>query len=123
MSGMQVSKAKLTALEQAAADAEERKTWAWEHAASAYEERDLLACALARCYPSHRMVHTQRAKSKEPRNVVCIHTPAGQLNFMLTDEMNDRLSDLPVESNHWDGHKRPEKRARLAQLGRPLPQP
>lgn len=95
------------------------KTWAWEHTASAYEERDLLACALARCYPSHRMVHTQRAKSKEPRNVVCIHTPAGQLNFMLTDEMDARLSDLPIEPNHWDGHKRPEKRARMALLGLP----
>lgn len=101
------------------ADAELKMNWAWEHTASAYLERDLLVCALARCYPSHRMIHTQLGRSKNPRNVVCIHTPVGQLNFVLNDDMEAMLSDLPLsEDNHYDGIKRPEKRARMEQLGR-----
>ncbi len=99
------------------ADADMRKEWAWEHAAEAYKERDLLVCALARCYPSHRMVHSQKANTANPRQVVCIHTPVGQLNFMLTEEMEQRLSDLAFEDNHYDGIRRPEKRARMAMLG------
>jgi len=105
------------ALKAEKADAELRKEWAWEHAAEAYKERDLLACALARCYPSHRMVHSQKANTANPRQVVCIHTPVGQLNFMLTEEMEQRLADLPFEENHYDGVKRPEKRARMELLG------
>ncbi len=102
------------------ADADMKKEWAWEHAAEAYKERDLLACALARCYPSHRMVHSQKANTANPRQVVCIHTPEGQLNFMLTEEMEQRLADLPFdENNHYDGIKRAQKRERMAKLGQP----
>lgn len=112
-----MAKRQVEALKAEKEDADLRKTWAWEHTAEAYKERDLLACALARCYPSHRMVHSQKAKTA--REVVCIHTPAGHLTFIMDEEMAERLSDLPLEDNHYDGAKRAEKRARMARLGCP----
>ena len=96
--------------------AETEKEWAWEHTAEAYKERDLLVCALARRYPSHLMEHSQSSAARR-RVVVCIHTHEGHLNFMLTDDMLTQLADLEMQESHWDGSKRPEKRARMYRLG------
>lgn len=76
----------------------------------------MLAAALARAYPSHLMEHSQSTPANR-RIVVCIHTPEGQLNFMLTDDMLKQLADLEMQEQHWDGSKRAEKRARIYRLG------
>lgn len=114
---------RLARLKAAKAEADERKGWAWEHAAEVYRERDLLVAALARCYPSHVM-----AAGKD-RAAICIHTPAGQLAWMFpmrsegtvqanSGTLHDCLSDLPTTPNDWDKAKAADRYARLEKLAK-----
>src|SRR5688572_4899543 len=111
----------LDSLKAAKTRADEQKTWAWEHAAEAYAERDILAAILARVWPAHLMPHTKaKADDGSKRVTLCVHTPAGQLAFVATDAMLELLPDLETVPNHWDGAKRTTKHARMRQLaGKP----
>ena len=108
-------------------DAETRNSWAQEHMAEVYRERDLLFCVLARMarelaldpqrprWDAHLMPHTHAPYHP----TVCIHTPAGQLTLPLrAEELQDLLADLPMRPNDWDRCKSKERYARLAQLAK-----
>ena len=111
-------------------DAETRNTWAQEHMAEVYRERDLLFCVLARLasavpsiegaqpldgWDAHLMKHTHAPYHP----TVCIHTPAGQLTLPLrAEELQALLADLPMRPNDWDRCKSKERYARLKQLAK-----
>lgn len=95
-------------------DAEMRKGWAYEHQAAIYRERDLLVGALARVYDSHLMYHTHH--KKEPKLVVCIHTPAGQLMWTALDTLKPLVADLEVRPNDWDRSRVVDRQDRLLKL-------
>jgi len=105
---------RIAKLKAAKADADEQKQWAWDHASEVYRERDLLVGALARLYPSHRMAHTKAGG----KPTICIHTPAGQCAWALSDALADLLDDIPLTDNDWDRAKVADRHARLEKLSR-----
>ena len=50
---------------------------------------------------------------------LCVHSPAGQLTFKLTDEDLPMFKHLPSKAkSHWDGHTAAENMERLEQLAK-----
>jgi hypothetical protein len=101
------------------ADLQQKAEWAWQNAREYAIERDMIACALARCYPSHLAPHSRNRRGSDwNKTSLCIHTPEGQITFMCTPEMLSQLADLELsKESDYDGCKRPEKRQRLLRLG------
>jgi hypothetical protein len=92
-------------------EAETRQQWAWEHAAEVYLERDLLIGVLTHHYPSHLMKHTHHRKL-----TVCIHTPAGQLAWTVSESLKPLVCHLAITENDWDKAKVIERHDRLRRL-------
>jgi hypothetical protein len=100
----------------------ERKRWI-EEKNRAYLERDKLVAFLARLYPAHLKRHPEGDDGcgQDWMNVVCVHSPAGQLTWHVHDsEMKifdflDQNSGLFADCE-WDGHTTEEKYKRLANL-------
>lgn len=79
-------------------------------------ERNVLVAILTRLWPSHRVVHAYK-QTAPWRDFVCIHSPAGQLVWHITDdEAATVFAHLKVEPNDWDGHTHNEKILRLCNL-------
>lgn len=92
------------------------------HRAGAIYERNLLIAALARVWPSHlsetKKREAHRSTDVNRKWVVCIHSPAGQLAWHLTNEeaTSELFKWLEKRENDWDGHKAAEKPERLLQV-------
>ena len=92
------------------------------HRASAFYERNLLIATLARFWPSHLSLSKKHEEHKSTdinrKWVVCIHSPAGQLAWHLTNEeaTSELFKWLEKRENDWDGHKSAEKPERLLQV-------
>lgn len=84
----------------------------------AYWERNQLVGVLSRLYPSHLAKHPESDKEWEDdwRNIVCVHTPAGQATWHLHDSDMPMFKHLEVGKDHWDGHTTEEKYKRLEAL-------
>jgi hypothetical protein len=77
-------------------------------------ERDLLVAVLSRIWPSHI---TSAARMKlHFSEVVCIHSPVGQLAWGLPPERTHLFDHLERSHCDWDGHGPSERAARLRQL-------
>ena len=48
--------------------------------------------------------------------VLCIHSPAGQIAYKLTLADVDMFDHLPKRKSDWDGHRRAQKLERLQSL-------
>jgi hypothetical protein len=81
-------------------------------------ERDLLVAILSRIWPSH--IRPAGNRGIIWTEVVCIHSPAGQLAWGLPPDrahLFDHLERVPCK---WDGHGASERAARLRKLSRQL---
>lgn len=91
-----------------------------EHRASAYDERNRLLAVFTRIWPSHLMpLRPGRDDSENNwRWIVCIHSPAGLLNWHLPNrEVEQYFSHLErIGENHWDKHTQAVKWQRLDEL-------
>jgi len=81
-----------------------------------YRERDALVAALSKLWPSHLAWHGDPDWEDGWRNIVCIHSPVGQLTWHIQDDERPQFAHLLVKAEHWDGHTTAEKYARLAAL-------
>jgi hypothetical protein len=88
------------------------------HRARAYAERNELIGVLARMYPSHLMPVAANLKDLSERSVVCIHSPAGLLCWIITKEEAEDyfVATKRIDENHWDRSTRADRSARLAKL-------
>jgi len=91
----------------------------------AYAERNRLVAALSKLWPSHMALHPADDASwdDEWRQIVCIHSPFGQLSWHIKDGEEVQFTHLSVATNDWDGHTTDEKYARLARLAPAQPTP
>lgn len=86
----------------------------------AYAERNQLAVALAKVFPSH-VLHDE-SQEQGWQAVLCVHTPNGQATWHFPDSQRHLLdflkgTDIPSCAG-WDGHTTEEKYQRLAGLRR-----
>lgn len=83
-----------------------------------YAERNKLVCALSKLWPSHLAQHPASDTSWDPnwRNIVCIHSPVGQLCWHIMDSELPMFEHLKLKANDWDGHTTEAKYERLASL-------
>jgi len=89
------------------------------HRERAYAERNELIGVLTRLWPSHVMpVSANLSSLADGRAVICIHSPAGQLAWILSvEEADETFPALPrITENHWDRSTRTERSARLSML-------
>lgn len=89
------------------------------HRERAYAERNELIGVLTRLWPSHVMpVAGPLSSLKDGRAVICIHSPAGQLAWILsTEEADETFAALPrLTDGHWDRSTRAQRSERLAML-------
>lgn len=77
-------------------------------------ERDLLVAVLSRIWPSH--ITTAGRRSIIWSEVVCIHSPAGQLAWGLPPDRQHWFSHLERSACEWDRHGASERAARLRAL-------
>ena len=89
-----------------------------EWKSQAYKERDRLVALLSKIYPAHLCRHDEGDLDwdKDWMWIVCIHTPAGQATWHISDSELPLFSHLPRLANHWDGHSTPEKYVRLGSI-------
>ena len=85
------------------------------HRDEAYRQRDELLAVLSSDYESHLMPSSMTRLNW--KWAVCVHLPAGQVAYTISDETADTLfAHLPRSAdNHWDGHDRAERTLRLAE--------
>lgn len=81
-----------------------------------YRERNHLAAALARVYPSGIKKTAIEGWDAEWHNCVYIDSPMGQLSWHYHDSDADLFQGLPEYSGSWDGHTTEEKYDRLTRL-------
>jgi hypothetical protein len=77
-------------------------------------ERDLLVAVLSRIWPAHITEAAQRTLVWT--DVVCIHSPAGQLAWGLPADRAQLFAHLTREACDWDGHTPSQRDARLRAL-------
>lgn len=94
----------------AVADAEKRRD-------AAYEERNKVVAALAKCFPSGTAKTAIEGWDPEWHGCVYIDLPTGQVSWHYHDSQAWLFDDLPPYQGEWDGHDTPEKYKRLAALG------
>lgn len=83
----------------------------------AYGERNALVCALSKIWHSHLAEHPVDPKwDPEWLNVVCIHSPVGQLSWHIHISELPNFEHLKMQENDWDGHTTEEKYLRLQEL-------
>jgi hypothetical protein len=88
------------------------------HRSRAYAERNELIGVLARLWDSHLMPVTGALGTLNKRSVVCIHSPAGLLCWVVTkEEAEEYFAPMThIDENHWDKSTRVERSKRLAEL-------
>lgn len=89
------------------------------HRERAYAARNELISVLARLWPSHVMpVAGHLSNLADGRAVICIHSPAGQLAWIVsTEEADETFAALPrIEENHWDKSTSAVRSERLAMI-------
>ena len=74
-------------------------------------ERQMLISLLSRLWPSH-LSEAQRPNAIA-QSVVCIHSPAGQLAWLVSDEELPLFDHLERTAGDWDGHTSADRYARL----------
>ncbi len=82
---------------------------------TAYHERDMLVAALSKLWPSHLAWHEGEWEA-EWRNIVCIHSPVGQLTWHIHERELPEFAHLEMDFDHWDGHTTGQKYERLESL-------
>ncbi len=83
----------------------------------AYFERDMLIVLLTKIYPAHLADHPDGdGWEADWKNIVCIHTPAGQLSWHIHKSELPLFAHLSRRENDWDGHSTYEKYCRYFQL-------
>ena len=90
---------------------------------NAYSERNKLVQFLSLLYPAHMKRHPEDDTDWEDdwRNIVCIHSPMGQLTWHIHDSEASMFSHLnrapdPFADCEWDGHTTEEKYSRLLKV-------
>jgi hypothetical protein len=88
------------------------------HRSKAYAERNELIAVLARLWESHLMPVSGTLGTLTKRSVVCIHSPAGLLCWVITEEEADEYFKpmKRIAANHWDKSTRGQRSKRLAEL-------
>ncbi len=71
---------------------------------------------LCRMYPSHRCKAEREQKTNDYAIVVCVHTPAGQMAWKLTEDEHKRFAKLPMQENDWDRHTQAQRIERIDAL-------
>lgn len=85
----------------------------------AFQERNALLWALSMLWPAHLMPVPGQMSW---RWAICLHMPHPdhpdglQMAWRLPDEALDAFAHLERVENHWDGHTKDQKYARLALL-------
>ncbi len=85
----------------------------------AFRERDALVVAISKLLPSHlmRSQNVDIAAGAEWQWIVCVHGPAGMMNWRIHARDLPHYSHLGrVEQNYWDGHNTKTKYERLGAL-------
>lgn len=82
----------------------------------AYLERNYLAAALARLYPSGLRRTNIPGWNPEWRGCCMIDLPTGQISYHYHDSHAHLFAGLPTYSGEWDGHDKKTVHARLAAL-------
>ena len=78
-----------------------------------YEDRNLLACALAQA--THAPSGWKPAPdASDEWAIVYIETPVGQVSWHVPIDMARALAPKPMGRSEYDGHSREEKNERLA---------
>ncbi len=96
------------------------------HRSRAYAERNELIGVLARLWESHLMPASGGLGTLNKRSVVCIHSPAGLLCWVVSaEEAEDYFKPMKrIDDNHWDSSTRAVRSKRLAELtALPAPKP
>lgn len=76
-------------------------------------ERNLLLAVFTRLWPSH----VAPSKYGGWPWTVCVHSPAGQLAWRITDEERTTIfAHLPMQASDWDGHTTAKRTRRLQEL-------
>lgn len=97
-----------------------RMNAARRHRKRAFGERNEVIGVLARLWPSHVMpVTSHLTPLSAGRVALCIHSPAGLLCWIITEE--EAVDEFPtldrIGENHWDRSTRKIRSERLAQIG------
>lgn len=101
-----------TALQAQLEDMERRKD-------GAYEERNRVVAALAKCFPSGVARTAIEGWSEDWHGCVYIDLPTGQVSWHFHDSQAHLFAGLPAYTKPWDGHDTPEKYRRVAALSAP----
>lgn len=85
---------------------------------AAYRARNLALVALSVAWESH--LCPNRHKGMACRWILCVHSPAGHLCWMLADEELDLFGHLErSDESDWDGTGNTERDARIKSLPKP----
>jgi hypothetical protein len=82
--------------------------------AAVYRERDQIVAVLSKLWPSHLAKHLGEWED-DWRNIVCIHSPVGQVSWHIHDSEMSLFNHLEITLSDWDGHTTPEKYERLSE--------
>lgn len=87
------------------------------HRARAYEERNELLRLLTRLWPSHLMPVSANLAALDGRRTLCIHSPAGQLAYVLSAPEAVSFAYLREDAtSHYDGCTWKKRSERLSKL-------
>lgn len=87
------------------------------HTHRAYDERNELLLVFARLWEGHLMPVIGALTKLDKRRVLCIHSPAGRLAYVLSvDEAEDFKSLPTINESHWDKCTRAQRSDRLQKL-------
>lgn len=89
----------------------------------AYEERNRVVAALAKCFPSGVARTAIEGWSEDWHGCVYIDLPTGQVSWHFHDSQAYLFEGLPPYAKPWDGHDTPEKYRRVAALSAPQAAP
>ena len=83
---------------------------------AAYEERNRVVAALAKCFPSGTAKTAIEGWSEDWHGCVYIDLPTGQASWHYHDSQAWMFSQLPSYQGEWDGHTTDEKYRRIEDL-------
>lgn len=91
------------------------------HTHTAYRHRNELLLVLSAIWPSHLMPTARSLAPLDSRVVLCIHSPSGQLAYVISAEEAASFSHLErLEASHWDGTTQDQRTDRLVELARSI---
>lgn len=87
------------------------------HTHRAYGDRNELLAILARVFPSHLMPVQGNLAPLDERTVLCIHTPKGQLAWVLDRSEIEPFEGLErLSESHYDGARKTDRSDRIVEL-------